>query len=88
MLQAQQAEPGFLIAPAQLQIVPPAPRCGPFFQRLGKRAVDLAAASAFLLIAAPSPLAAVVAVRISMGSGVAFRQPRVGHGGRDFDMAD
>jgi lipopolysaccharide/colanic/teichoic acid biosynthesis glycosyltransferase len=86
MSKAQQAEALFLNAPVQLRIVPPAARRGSFYQRLGKRAFDLAAASVLLLIAAPLMLAAALAVRISMGSGVVFRQRRVGHGGRDFDM--
>jgi len=86
MLKAQQAEVLFLNPPVQLRIVPPAARRGSFYQRLGKRAFDLAAASVLLLIAAPLMLAAALAIRISMGSGVVFRQRRVGHGGRDFDM--
>jgi lipopolysaccharide/colanic/teichoic acid biosynthesis glycosyltransferase len=51
---------------------------------LAKRVLDRGAAAAGLLVAAPILLAAAVAVRVSMGSPVLFRQVRPGRGGVPF----
>ena len=51
---------------------------------LAKRALDRGAAAVGLLVAAPILLAAAVAVRVSMGSPVLFRQVRPGRGGVPF----
>ena len=51
-----------------------------------KRLIDLAGAAAGLLVAAPAMAAAAVAVRVSMGAPVFFRQERPGLGGRPFRL--
>ncbi|MFB4319658.1 sugar transferase [Actinomadura sp. 21ATH] len=59
-------------------------RTGERLARAAKRAFDLAAASAALLLAWPVMLACALAVRLEGGPGVLFRQRRVGAGGRQF----
>jgi sugar transferase EpsL len=49
-----------------------------------KRALDVAAAAAGLVLAAPVLLCAMALVRLRMGSPVLFRQERPGLGGRPF----
>jgi lipopolysaccharide/colanic/teichoic acid biosynthesis glycosyltransferase len=51
-----------------------------------KRALDLVAAGAALLVLAPVILATAAAVRVRMGSPVLFRQQRPGLGGKPFYM--
>ncbi len=51
-----------------------------------KRAIDVAAASAALVITLPVQAAVAVAVRIDLGSPVLFRQPRPGKNGRVFEL--
>ena len=49
-----------------------------------RRAVDVIAAAIGLVVASPVLLATAIAVRLQMGSGVLFRQQRLGRGGRSF----
>ena len=51
---------------------------------LGKRVFDVATAALALLLVSPVLLACALAVRLSDGPGVLFRQERVGEGGRPF----
>jgi lipopolysaccharide/colanic/teichoic acid biosynthesis glycosyltransferase len=51
-----------------------------------RRAVDILAAVAGLLVLWPVLLAAAVAVRVSMGRGVIYRQRRLGRAGRPFEL--
>ncbi|WP_411280390.1 sugar transferase [Gemmatimonas sp.] len=51
-----------------------------------KRALDLAVATAALLVAAPLLLLVAIAVRVNLGSPVLFRQQRPGLHGRSFTM--
>jgi lipopolysaccharide/colanic/teichoic acid biosynthesis glycosyltransferase len=53
---------------------------------VSKRALDVAAAAAGLLLLSPVLLATAAAVRMGMGSPVLFRQRRPGLGGRPFHM--
>jgi len=53
---------------------------------LGKRAIDLAGASAGLTLAAPVVAAAALAIRITMGRPVLFRQERPGLAGAPFEL--
>ncbi len=55
-------------------------------QRKIKRAVDLIGASAALVVLSPVIGAAALAVRVTLGSPVLFRQRRPGMGGRLFDV--
>lgn len=52
----------------------------------GKRAVDVAISISALALTAPLQALAAVAVRLSMGSPVLFRQERPGLGGRPFTL--
>ncbi|UCM89136.1 exopolysaccharide biosynthesis polyprenyl glycosylphosphotransferase [Streptomyces marincola] len=54
--------------------------------RLAKRGLDIAVACAALLAAAPLLALCALAVRLSEGPGVLFRQTRVGEDGRPFAM--
>ena len=56
------------------------------WRRLLKRATDLVLASLGLVVAAPLLLAIAVAVKVSDGGPVIFRQTRVGRGGETFTM--
>ena len=69
--------------PAPLSLVPPAPT---FYQRWGKRMLDVTIASVVLMVALPIMAVAALAVRISLGRGVVYRQRRVGYRGYDFEM--
>jgi lipopolysaccharide/colanic/teichoic acid biosynthesis glycosyltransferase len=51
-----------------------------------KYAVDRIIATLLLLLAAPLLLAATLAIRLSMGKPIFYRQRRVGHDGHQFDM--
>lgn len=55
-------------------------------QRAIKRGVDIAAATAGLVALSPVLGATALAVRLSMGSPILFRQQRPGLGGQPFDM--
>ena len=66
----------------ELLAAPPRRRFG----RRAKRALDVVAALAGLLVAAPVLLLCALAVRLTQGPGVLFRQVRVGQDGRRFVM--
>lgn len=51
-----------------------------------KHALDRAASAALLVLSAPLMAAIAIAVRVSLGSPVLFRQNRVGQDGREFEM--
>lgn len=70
----------------RLQAVPALPVPQSFYVRQGKRVFDVMAATIMLVVAAPLMLLAALAIRVSMGPGVLFRQTRVGHRGQDFEM--
>lgn len=53
---------------------------------LGKRAMDVALACAALLLGAPLAAAIAVAIRISSGGPILFRQVRIGCNGRHFTL--
>lgn len=53
---------------------------------LAKRGLDLALCAALAPVALPLGLGTAVAVRRQMGPPVLFRQPRIGHHGRVFDV--
>lgn len=57
-----------------------------FWSRLGKRVLDVAGALAGLTILAPLFLAVAVAIWITSGRPIFYRQERVGQGGRIFRM--
>lgn len=69
--------------PVPLSLVPPAPT---LYQRWVKRMLDVAIASMVLLVALPVMLLAALAVRVTLGRGVVYRQRRVGYHGYDFEM--
>jgi lipopolysaccharide/colanic/teichoic acid biosynthesis glycosyltransferase len=56
------------------------------YERWGKRAVDLAAASALLILTAPLFLLVATAVRLRLGAPVLFVQLRAGRGGQPFPL--
>ncbi|MGR8008721.1 exopolysaccharide biosynthesis polyprenyl glycosylphosphotransferase [Streptomyces hypolithicus] len=70
---------GFAVRP--LRTTPHRP-----FARVAKRAMDAALAALALLAAMPVMLACALAVRLSDGPGVIFRQERIGRGGRPFTL--
>jgi lipopolysaccharide/colanic/teichoic acid biosynthesis glycosyltransferase len=51
-----------------------------------RRCVDVVAAVGGLVVLSPVLLAAALAIRVGMGSGVIFRQRRLGRGGRPFRL--
>lgn len=51
-----------------------------------RRIVDIGAAAIGLVVLAPLIAGSAIAVRLRMGSGVLFRQRRLGLGGRPFDV--
>lgn len=57
-----------------------------FYARFGKRMLDVAVASAALVVAAPIMAATAVAVRVAIGSPVLFKQKRPGRWGRSFTL--
>jgi lipopolysaccharide/colanic/teichoic acid biosynthesis glycosyltransferase len=57
-----------------------------WYERGGKRLLDVAGAAALLLLTAPLLLAAMLAVRLAMGRPVLFRQIRAGRGGAPFTL--
>jgi lipopolysaccharide/colanic/teichoic acid biosynthesis glycosyltransferase len=56
------------------------------YERWGKRALDVAAATALLVLLAPVLAAAALAVRATLGRPVLFRQRRAGRGGAPFTL--
>ena len=72
--------------PAPLGVVPAIDVPSPTYLHVVKPALDRAAAALLLLVLAPLFLVIAVAVRWTMGSGVLFRQERVGAGGRTFSV--
>lgn len=52
-----------------------------------KRAMDVVAAAAGLLVLSPLLAAVALGIRVTMGSPVLFRQPRAGRHGRPFTLA-
>jgi exopolysaccharide biosynthesis polyprenyl glycosylphosphotransferase len=69
-------EPLFYLEPASLSS----------WQLVAKRVVDFALASAILLVALPVLAVAALAVKLSDGGSVLFKQVRVGQGGRTFEI--
>lgn len=57
-----------------------------FYEKSGKRALDVVLASAALVAAAPAMAAVALAVRISMGPGVIYSQERVGRNSQPFNV--
>lgn len=55
-----------------------------FYARHGKRWLDLGLAAGLLLVLAPVLAGVALAVRLALGPGVLFRQPRAGRGGTGF----
>ena len=51
-----------------------------------RRAVDVAAAIAGLIVTAPLTVVVALAIRVSMGAPVLFRQRRLGRGGAPFAL--
>jgi lipopolysaccharide/colanic/teichoic acid biosynthesis glycosyltransferase len=51
-----------------------------------KRVLDIAMSAVLLVLLSPLMAAAAVALRLTMGSPVLFRQPRLGHKGREFTI--
>ncbi|MGW2379143.1 sugar transferase [Streptomyces sp. NPDC001658] len=52
----------------------------------GKRALDVAVSGTLLLLVSPLLLVCAVALRLSSGPGVVFRQERIGKGGKPFTL--
>lgn len=71
---------------------PPAPTVGAVepiahaYQRIVKPTLDRLEAMTLLLLLAPVLIAVAIAVRLSMGGGVIYRQMRVGHHGAPFTI--
>jgi len=57
-----------------------------FYLRRGKRVVDLVLSAIALVAASPVALLVAIAVRLSMGSPVLFKQVRVGRNNAEFEM--
>ena len=75
--------------PAALSAVPPVSDLviarGPYL-RGGKRIIDAVGAGALLVVLAPVLACVALAVRLTLGRGVLFRQARVGRLGQPFDV--
>jgi lipopolysaccharide/colanic/teichoic acid biosynthesis glycosyltransferase len=80
------AEPTPIASDARIRfdliVAPPGSRDRTFYARYGKRAFDIVVASVGLVVISPILLFAALAVRLSMGSPVLFRQVRLGRDGR------
>jgi len=63
-------------------VAPPHSRHRSFYARYGKRVLDLVLASVALVVALPVLAIAAIAVRVTMGGPVLFRQERIGLDGR------
>jgi sugar transferase EpsL len=57
-----------------------------FYQRIGKRALDLGLTIPALLVLGPVGLAVGSLVRVKLGAPILFRQRRPGHDGRLFEL--
>jgi len=57
-----------------------------FYQRIGKRALDLGLTIPALLVLGPVGLAVGGLVRVKLGAPILFRQRRPGHSGRLFEL--
>lgn len=68
--------------PSHLQLVERAS----IYQRSFKRAIDLVMASLLMMLLAPVIVAAALAIKMSIGSPVLFRQQRIGLHGRPFEL--
>lgn len=51
-----------------------------------RRTIDVLAATVGLVVTAPVSIALAIAIRVTMGRGVLFRQRRLGLGGRPFEV--
>jgi lipopolysaccharide/colanic/teichoic acid biosynthesis glycosyltransferase len=81
---AQQADGGSTTRP-RLQLVKPAlPTTG--YQRYVKRGFDVVLGSIALVFTLPIMAAVAIALRVTLGPNVLFRQRRVGRHGHDFEM--
>jgi len=56
------------------------------YERFGKPLFDFVVAAMLLVLTAPVFIVLAIAVRLSMGPGVIFRQKRIGKGGRTFTV--
>lgn len=72
------------VAPLDLAVREPA--VAGWYERYGKRALDVVGASLLLLVVSPVVLLIMVVLRFSLGPGIFFTQERVGKGGRTFRM--
>ena len=72
--------------PAPLEVPPAGPSVGGVYVEVVKPLLDRAMAAALLLLTLPVLLGGMLAVRLSMGPGVFFRQRRVGKDGRLFTV--
>lgn len=61
-------------------------RSSGFYDRVGKRVLDIVVSSALLILLAPLLASLALAVRLTMGSKVLFFQDRVGRNGKPFRM--
>lgn len=71
---------------AALRLVEAPPESASLYGRAGKRWLDLVLGTFLLVVTLPLLLAGAIAVRVSLGRGVLFRQSRVGLHGEDFEM--
>lgn len=76
--------PGNGMAALQEVVVDLLEREDTLYQRVGKPVIDAVAAVVLLGITLPLIAAVAAAVRIVLGSGIIYRQERVGQGGRSF----
>jgi lipopolysaccharide/colanic/teichoic acid biosynthesis glycosyltransferase len=67
-------------------VAPPGSRHATFYACFAKRLVDLVIASIGLVVLSPALLTAAIAVRLTMGSPVLFRQVRLGKDGEPFEV--
>ena len=74
------------IRPHHPLVAPDPATAPPWYERRGKRLVDLAVAATLIVVLAPLMLAVMALARMSLGPGVILRQRRTGLHGRDFTM--
>lgn len=88
MSQAQHSEADAFdtVLRPRLRLVHDVPPVATTYSRWGKRALDVVAGSVLLVVLSPVLMLAALAVRVSLGRGVVFRQERVGLNGEDFVM--
>ena len=80
------AAPSPLTAAASPALTLPQNRLGAVAAELLKRLFDIAFAAVCLVLAAPVLLAAIVAIRLESPGPAFYRQPRMGRGGRTFQL--